>query len=58
MSEPPAQLRYGATAGFLRIIDTRRCSLTISVYMSGRVIPVRRRNYLLAAMRNASIVLL
>jgi len=40
MSEPSAQLRYEATAGFMRILETTRCSLAISVYMSSRVILV------------------
>jgi hypothetical protein len=35
---PPAQLRYEATAGFVRILDVTRCTLAISVYMSNRVI--------------------
>jgi uncharacterized protein (TIGR03032 family) len=38
MSEPPVQLRYEATPGFVQILDTCRCSLAISVYMSNRVV--------------------
>jgi uncharacterized protein (TIGR03032 family) len=44
MSEPSAQLRYEATTGFMRILDTCRCSLAISVYMSSRVILVSAEN--------------
>jgi uncharacterized protein (TIGR03032 family) len=44
MSQPPAQLRYEATAGFVRILEVTGCSLAISVYMSSRVVLVSAEN--------------
>lgn len=38
MPEPSDQLHYEATPGFVRILDTCRCSLAVSVYMSNRVV--------------------
>jgi hypothetical protein len=43
MAAPP-QLRYEATAGFIRILDEVGCSLAASVYMSNRVVLVSAEN--------------
>ncbi len=44
MPEPPAQLRYDATAAFVRLLDATGCSLAISVYMSNRVLLLSAQN--------------
>jgi uncharacterized protein (TIGR03032 family) len=44
MSAPSPQLRYEATASFVRILDEVGCSLAVSVYMSNRVILVSAEN--------------
>jgi hypothetical protein len=37
-STPPHEIRYEASASFLRLLQTAGCSLALSVYMSNRVI--------------------